>query len=80
MGSCNAIPILNTESEDHTPPKLKWYQLYYGNDTPAGDLLASFELIHLTNKTNLQILNKFPKEIELKMEEYYLEVFIIEKN
>ena len=78
MGNCYVVPIVNTYSDnidDHKPPKLKWYQLFYGNDTPAGDLLASFELIHITNETNFQFLNKFPKEIELKMEEYYLEVF-----
>ena len=43
MGRFYTKPFMNTGY--HDPPKLQWFKLYYGVKR-AGDILASFELIH----------------------------------
>lgn len=42
MGKCPVKPVVQTTR--HAPPKLKWNKIFLGNE-PAGDILASFELI-----------------------------------
>ena len=42
MGSLKVRPFIKRLNED--PPILKWYNLYY-DYKPAGELLASFELV-----------------------------------
>jgi hypothetical protein len=44
MGRFYVRPIVILDN-DHYPPKLKWYKLYF-NYEHAGDILASFELIY----------------------------------
>lgn len=44
MGRVYVEPLMNTDMV--SPPKLKWYKLFH-NHSRAGDILASFELIHL---------------------------------
>ena len=44
MGTLRLRPKINLLGEP--PPKLKWYNIYHFYK-PAGDILASFELIFL---------------------------------
>ena len=42
MGRSYVKPVINTNN--FPPPKLKWHKIYYLNK-PAGEILASFELV-----------------------------------
>ncbi len=43
MGRFYTKPLVNLNNQN--PPKLEWYNLYYGQKH-AGDILASFELVY----------------------------------
>ena len=46
MGRFYVKPVMNVSIPVGKTPKLSWYELYYNNE-PAGDILASFEMILL---------------------------------
>ena len=49
MGKCYLKPIIKSRKDKSDPPKLKWRKIYHKNE-PAGDFLASFELIMVTSQ------------------------------
>lgn len=49
MGKCYLKPIIKSRKDKSDPPKLKWRKIYHKNE-PAGDFLASFELIKVLLK------------------------------
>jgi hypothetical protein len=75
MGKCFVKPFVHDELDK--PPKLKWYNVFCGNER-AGDILGSFELIRTSGKADefaktLILLDSFPVP---KVKTYTLEVMI----
>ena len=78
MGKCYVKPLVHTELNN--PPKLKWFKIFNGKDQ-AGDILASFELIMIKDRSLMtptsDVIRKIPPELSPKLSQYTLEVIFM---
>ncbi|VDP74361.1 unnamed protein product [Echinostoma caproni] len=58
LGRCFCEAQVFIDRDQYTPPRLQWWPIYRGQ-TPAGELLAAFDLIQLNTKVPFEGLPSF---------------------